>query len=274
MPIKEYKPTSNGRRNMSVTDRSGLSKDRPHKRLVKRVTRTGGRNNQGKTTARYRGGGARKLYRRIDWKRDKDGVPAKVQGIEYDPNRSARLALLAYADGEKRYILCPRGLEVGDTVTSGERVEPRVGNCMPLSSIPLGLQVHNIEMQPGRGGQMVRSAGMAAILSAREGDYAQIILPSGETRRVRAKCRATIGQVGNIDHSLVRVGKAGKTRHKGRKPHVRGTAKNPVDHPMGGGEGRTKGGRHPVSRTGVLAKGGKTRKRHKASDRFIIRRRK
>ncbi len=273
MAIKEYKPTGNARRNMSVVDTSGLSKKRPEKSLVKRITRKGGRNNQGKITARHRGGGARKLLRIIDFKRTKDGVPAKVASIEYDPNRSARIALLAYADGDKRYILCPVGLEVGDTVMSGENAEPKAGNCMRMSEIPLGLQIHNIELTPGRGAQMVRSAGMAATLSARDGNYAQIILPSGETRRVHVTCRATIGQVGNIDHNLVSLGKAGRKRHMGRRPHVRGTAMNPVDHPHGGGEGRTKGGRHPVSRTGVPAKGGKTRNRHKASDKFIIRKR-
>ncbi|MHC4712332.1 MAG: 50S ribosomal protein L2 [Planctomycetota bacterium] len=273
MPIREQKPTTNARRKMTVLDRSGLSKKKPEKSLVKRIARKGGRNNQGKTTARHRGGGARKMYRIIDFKRKKDDVPAKVQAIEYDPNRSVNVALLAYADGEKRYILCPEGLKVGDVVASGEKTEPRVGNCMPLASIPLGLSVHNIELSPGRGGQMVRSAGTAATLAARDGDYAQIILPSGETRRVHVKCRATIGQLGNGDHNLVRLGKAGRKRHMGRRPYVRGTAMNPVDHPMGGGEGRTKGGRHPVSRTGVLAKGGKTRKRGKPSDKFIVRRR-
>ncbi|MCD6404501.1 MAG: 50S ribosomal protein L2 [Planctomycetes bacterium] len=274
MAIKKYKPTTNARRQMSVLDSKDISKKRPEKSLVKRIVRKGGRNNQGRITARHRGGGARKLYRIIDFKRKKDGIPARVAAIEYDPNRSANLALLAYSDGEKRYILCPETLKVGDIVASGEKTEPRPGNCMPLSAIPLGLEIHNIELQPGRGGQMVRSAGMGAVLSARDGDYAQIILPSGETRRVHVRCRATIGRVGNGDHSLVTLGKAGKKRHMGRRPHVRGTAMNPVDHPMGGGEGRTKGGRHPVSPTGVLAKGGKTRKRHKASSKFIIRRRK
>ena len=273
MAIKQYKPTTNARRDMSVLDSSELTKKRPEKRLIKRISRKGGRNNQGKITARHRGGGARKLYRMVDFKRKKDDVPARVAAIEYDPNRSANLALLSYADGEKRYILCPTGLKVGDTVASGQKTEPKVGNCMPLSAIPLGLTIHNVEMNPGRGGQMVRSAGMGATLAARDGDYAQIILPSGETRRIHVRCRATIGQVGNVDHSLVKLGKAGRKRHMGRRPHVRGTAMNPVDHPMGGGEGRTKGGRHPVSATGVLAKGGKTRKRRKTSDKFIIRKR-
>lgn len=258
---------------MSVLDTKGLAKKRPEKSLVKRIARKGGRNNQGKITTRHRGGGARKLYRLVDFKRKKDDIPARVQAIEYDPNRSANIALLAYEDGEKRYILCPAGLKVGDIVASGMRTEPRPGNCMPLANIPLGMSVHNIELQPGRGAQMVRSAGMQATLSAREGDYAHIILPSGETRRVHVRCRATIGQVGNADHSLVRIGKAGKKRHMGRRPHVRGTAMNPVDHPHGGGEGRTKGGRHPVSPTGKPAKGGKTRKRRQATNKFIIRRR-
>ena len=273
MPIKQYKPTGNARRSMSVLSREELAKKRPEKSLTKRISRKGGRNNQGKITAKHRGGGARKIYRVIDFKRTKDDVPAKVAAIEYDPNRSANLALLSYADGEKRYIVCPEGLAEGDTVMSGEKVEPRPGNCMPLSSIPLGLQIHNIELNAGRGGQMVRSAGMAAVLSARDGDYAHIILPSGETRRVHVKCRATIGRVGNFEHNLVSLGKAGRKRHMGRRPHVRGTAMNPVDHPMGGGEGRTKGGRHPVSATGVLAKGGKTRNRRKVSNKFIIRKR-
>jgi large subunit ribosomal protein L2 len=273
MAIKEYKPTGNARRGMSALDKKGLAKKRPEKSLVKRIKKTGGRNNQGKITARHRGGGARRLYRIIDWKRRKDDVAAEVTAIEYDPNRSANIALLVYPDGEKAYILAPDGLDVGMTVTSGEKTEPKVGNCMPLSAMPLGMQIHNIEMQPGRGGQMVRSAGMSATLSARDGDYALIILPSGESRRIHVTCRATIGQVGNGDHSLVKIGKAGRKRHMGRRPHVRGTAMNPVDHPHGGGEGRTKGGRHPVSPTGVLAKGGKTRKRRKPSNKFIVRRR-
>ncbi len=273
MPIKEYKPTNNARRSMSVLDRSGVARKRAEKALTRRISRKGGRNNHGKITTRHRGGGARKIYRLVDFKRNKDDVPARVVSIEYDPNRSANLALLAYADGEKRYILCPQGLVVGATVSSGERTEPKPGNCMPLRSIPLGLPIHNIELQPGRGGQLARSAGNVATLAARDGDYAQIILPSGETRRVHVTCRATIGQVGNFEHNLVSLGKAGRKRHMGRRPHVRGTAMNPVDHPMGGGEGRTKGGRHPVSPTGVLAKGGKTRKRRKSSNTFIIRRR-
>ena len=273
MAIKEYKRTSNGRRNMSVVDNSDLTRKKPEKALLVRLTRNAGRNNEGKITARHRGGGARRLYRLVDFKRSKDGVPAKVVAVEYDPNRSVRLALLSYADGEKRYILAPIDLKVGDNVMSGEKAEPKSGNAMPLSAIPLGLQIHNVELTPGRGGQLVRSAGSAAILAARDGDYAQIVLPSGETRKVHVKCRATIGQLGNPDHNLIRIGKAGKNRHRGWRPYVRGTAMNPVDHPMGGGEGRTKGGRHPVSETGVLSKGGKTRNPRKVSNTFIIRRR-
>jgi len=273
MAIKEYKRTSNGRRNMSVVDNSDLTRKKPEKALLVRLTRNAGRNNEGKITARHRGGGARRLYRLVDFKRSKDGVPAKVVAVEYDPNRSVRLALLSYADGEKRYILAPIDLKVGDNVMSGEKAEPKSGNAMPLSAIPLGLQIHNVELTPGRGGQLVRSAGSAAILAARDGDYAQIVLPSGETRKVHVKCRATIGQLGNPDHNPIRIGKAGKNRHRGWRPYVRGTAMNPVDHPMGGGEGRTKGGRHPVSETGVLSKGGKTRNPRKVSNTFIIRRR-
>jgi len=273
MAIKEYKRTSNGRRNMSVVDNSDLTRKKPEKALLVRLTRNAGRNNEGKITARHRGGGARRLYRLVDFKRSKDGVPAKVVAVEYDPNRSVRLALLSYADGEKRYILAPIDLKVGDNVMSGEKAEPKSGNAMPLSAIPLGLQIHNVELTPGRGGQLVRSAGSAAILAARDGDYAQIVLPSGETRKVHVKCRATIGQLVNPDHNLIRIGKAGKNRHRGWRPYVRGTAMNPVDHPMGGGEGRTKGGRHPVSETGVLSKGGKTRNPRKVSNTFIIRRR-
>jgi large subunit ribosomal protein L2 len=273
MAVKEYKRTSNGRRNMSVIDTRDLSKKEPQKALVTRLRRKGGRNNEGKITARHRGGGARKLYRSVDFARRKDDIPASVEALEYDPNRTVRLLLLSYADGERRYVLAPQGVKVGDVVMSGEKVEPKPGNCMPLSAIPLGLQVHNIELVPGGGGKLVRSAGMAAILSSRDGNYAQIILPSGETRKVHVRCRATIGQLGNIDHNLVRVGKAGKSRHMGWRPYVRGTAMNPIDHPMGGGEGRSKGGRHPVSETGVLSKGGKTRNRRKPSWNFIIRRR-
>jgi large subunit ribosomal protein L2 len=258
---------------MSVVDNSDLTGKKPEKALLQRLTLKGGRNNEGKITARHRGGGARRLYRIVDFKRRKDDIPARVAAIEYDPNRNVRLALLSYADGEKRYILCPIDVKAGDTIMSGEKAEPKSGNCMPLSAIPLGLQIHNVELTPGRGGQMVRSAGGAATLASRDGDYAQVLLPSGETRKVHVKCRATIGQLGNSDYNLIRVGKAGKNRHMGWRPYVRGTAMNPIDHPMGGGEGRTKGGRHPVSETGVLSKGGKTRNPRNVSNRFIIRRR-
>lgn len=273
MTIKQYKPTSAGRRRSSVQDFSDLTKKRPEQGLTVRIVRSGGRNNQGVTTARFRGGGHRRLYRIVDFRRDKDGVAGKVAAIEYDPNRSARIALIHYADGEKRYILAPEGLRIGQKVESGERVEPHTGNCMPLANIPAGLPVHNIEMAPGEGGKLVRSAGRSATLSAKEGNWAHIILPSGEMRRVNIRCRATIGQVGNTEHNRIRVGKAGRTRHKGRRPHNRGSAMNPVDHPMGGGEGRRSGGRDPVSPTGVLAKGGKTRRRRKPTNAHIIRRR-
>ena len=274
MPVVEYKPTTPGRRGMSRVKTSTLAKGPSEKKLLKRLPRKGGRNFSGKITVRHRGGGHRRLYRVIDFKRDKDNIPAKVAAIEYDPNRSCHIALLHYADGEKRYILAPVGLEVGATVMSGEKVEPEVGACMPLRSMPLGMEIHNIELKPGQGSQMVRAAGAAATLSAREGKYAIVILPSGETRRVHVACRATIGRVGNVDHAGVKLGKAGRRRWVGRRPRVRGTAKNPVAHPMGGGEGRRAGGRHPCSPTGVPAKGGRTRKRGKTSNKFIIRGRK
>jgi len=259
---------------MSRVKTPGLAKGPSEKKLLKRLTRTGGRNVHGKITTRHRGGGHRRKYRVIDFRRDKDDVPARVTTIEYDPNRSCHIALLSYADGEKRYILAPVGLKVGATVTSGEKVDPEVGGCMPLKNMPLGMEIHNVELTPGRGGQMVRSAGAAATLSAREGKHAIIILPSGETRKVNVTCRGTIGRVGNVDHAGTRLGKAGRRRWVGRRPRVRGTAKNPVAHPMGGGEGRRAGGRHPCSPTGVPAKGGRTRKPGKASNKFIIRHRK
>lgn len=276
MGLRHYKPTSAGRRGASVSDFAEITdrKKRPEKSLTKRLTRKGGRNNQGKITARHRGGGHRKLYRIIDFKRNKDGVTAKVTHIEYDPNRSARIALLQYEDGEKRYIIAPNGLKAGDVIESGESAEPKVGNCLPLSKIPPGTEIHNIEMQPGRGGQLCRSAGTSAVMNAREKQWAQITLPSGEVRRLPSSCRATVGQIGNTDHSKIVLGKAGRKRWKGRRPHVRGTAMNPVAHPMGGGEGRNSGGRHPCSPTGKLAKGGNTRKRRKPSSKAIIRRRK
>ncbi|MGA1201877.1 MAG: 50S ribosomal protein L2 [Planctomycetota bacterium] len=274
MGIRKYKPVTAGRRDGSVSDFAEITTSKPEKSLCERLPRRGGRNNHGHITARHRGGGHRRLYRRIDFRRNKDGIPARVATIEYDPNRTARIALLHYADGEKRYILAPRGLEVGMTLLSGETAEPKVGNSMELRHIPTGLDVHNIEMVPGQGGKLARSAGMGVQLLAKEGTRAVLALPSGEIRQVHHRCRATIGQVGNEEHSLVKLGKAGRKRWKGRRPHVRGTAKNPVAHPMGGGEGRTAGGRHPCSATGRLAKGGKTRSPHKASNKHIIRRRK
>lgn len=271
--LKYYKPTSPGRRFASVVDFSELTCKEPEKALLEPLPKSGGRNNAGNYTARHRGGGEKRLYRIIDFKRGKDGVPASVASIEYDPNRSARIALLHYKDGEKRYILAPEGLKAGDTVVSGEQAEPKVGNTMPLKNIPLGMQIHNVELKIGRGAQMVRSAGSVATLLAREGGYAHVVLPSGEIRKVHENCRATIGQLGNLDHINVTYGKAGRRRHMGKRPRVRGVAQNPVSHPMGGGEGRAHGGRPPCSRTGVLSKGGKTRDRRAISNRFIIRRR-
>jgi len=268
-----YKPTSPGRRVSSVLDFSHLTKKRPEKTLTVGFRKKGGRNAQGIITARHIGGGAKRLYRKVDFRRDKLEIPAKVAALEYDPNRTANLALLNYADGEKRYILAPVGLKVGDTVVSGERVEPNPGNSMPLECIPLGLMVHAIEMWPGSGARLARSAGAMAQLTAREGDYATLLMPSGEMRRVSVRCRATIGQVGNVDLANVRWGKAGRSRHRGIRPSVRGSAMNPHDHPMGGGEGRRAGGRHPVSPTGKPTKGYKTRKPKNASNKFIIRRR-
>jgi large subunit ribosomal protein L2 len=259
---------------MTSADLSEVTSAEPEKSLLAPMRKTGGRNNYGRTTARFRGGGHKRRYRIVDFRRNKDGVRAKVASIQYDPNRTARIALLEYEDGEKSYILAPEGLKVGATVASGEDVEPAIGNCMPLGRIPLGLFVHNVELQPGKGGQMARSAGNGAQVSAREGRYVHLVMPSGEIRRVLSECRATIGRVGNADHQNVKLGKAGRSRWLGRRPHVRGTAQNPVSHPMGGGEGRRAGGRHPCSPTGVPAKGGKTRKRRKYSDHLIIRKRK
>jgi large subunit ribosomal protein L2 len=276
MGIRTYKPTSAGRRNASVSDFAELTdkNKKPEKSLTEPLQKTGGRNNQGFITARHRGGGHKRKYRIIDWVRnDRDGQTAAVTHIEYDPNRSARIALIRYDDGEKRYILAPEGLSAGMSVATGPDAEPKVGNCIPLAKIPTGLTIHNIEMQPGGGGKLCRSAGVGAILIARDGNWAQITLPSGEVRRIPADCRATVGMVGNPDHMNIRLGKAGRSRWKGRRPHVRGVAMNPVDHPMGGGEGRTSGGRHPCSPTGKLAKGGKTRRRRKPSNKAIIRRR-
>lgn len=276
MAIRQYKPTSAGRRAGSVSDFSECTtpqQNAPEKSLLVPRKKKGGRNNQGIVTSRFRGGGHKQMYRLIDFKRKKDGVSASVKSIEYDPNRSARIALIQYADGEKSYILAPDGLKQGDAVMSGETAEPKPGNCLPLKKVPLGMSVHNVELQPGRGGQVCRSAGASATLSAREADWAQITLPSGEVRRLNAECRATIGAIGNADHMNISLGKAGRKRWKGRKPHNRGTSQNPVSHPMGGGEGRTAGGRHPCGPTGVLSKGGKTRKKRKPSNSAIVRKR-
>ncbi len=274
MAIRTYKPTSPGRRHGSVLDKSRLTKKAPEKSLLEPIKKTGGRGNTGRISSRRRGGGHKRRYRRIDFRRDKFGVPGIVASLEYDPNRSAWIALLHYVDGEKRYILAPEGLEVGTTLLSGPGIEARTGNAAALADIPLGLDVHNVELTPGKGGVIARSAGTAAKLMAREGDYATLVLSSGEQRKIHVKCMATIGRVGNADHRLVKLGKAGRARHLGRRPKVRGTAQNPVAHPMGGGEGRSAGGRHPCSPWGKLSKGGKTRKPRNPSSKFIIRRRK
>jgi len=274
MGLRKLKPVTPGTRTMILPDFAEITKSTPEKSLVRCLIRRGGRNNYGNVTSRFRGSGVKRLYRLIDFKRNKDNVPGVVKAIEYDPNRSSRIALIYYKDGEKSYILAPIGLEVGDTIMSGEKVEPRVGNCMTLENIPVGLMIHNVELKPGRGAQIARSAGMAVQLSAKEGEFAILIFPSGEIHKVCIKCRATIGQVGNIDYQNVVIGKAGRNRYRGWRGHVRGVAQNPVCHPMGGGEGRTGGGRHPCSPTGVLAKGGLTRNPRKPSTRHIIRRRK
>lgn len=275
MPIRRVKPTSNARRGLSYLDTSDLAAKKPERRLVRGMRKSGGRNNLGRMTMRRRGGGHKRRYRAVDFRRsDKDGVPARVAALEYDPNRNARLHLLVYADGDKRYVPAALGVEVGQAVLSGPSAEPKSGNNMELRSIPVGLAVHCVELTPGRGAQMARGAGTMCTLSAKEGDYALLTLPSGEMRRVHVRCRATVGQVGNLDANLVRIGKAGRNRHLGRRPKVRGSAMNPVSHPMGGGEGRRAGGRHPVSPWGQPAKGGKTRQRRKTSGRFIARGRK
>jgi len=275
MPLRFYRPMTAGRRNASVIDfRKELTKGTPEKTLLERLHNSGGRNSNGRITNMCMESSHPKLYRKIDFKRNKDGIPAKVHSIEYDPIRSAFIALLHYKDGEKRYILCPLGLKVGQEVISGDRVEPDVGNCMPLKNMPLSVQIHNIELQPGSGGKMVRAAGGEARLLAREGGKATIVLPSGEMRYVPEDCRATVGQVGNLDHQNVSVGKAGRNRFMfGKRPKGRGSAMNPVDHPMGGGSGRSKG-HIPQSRSGVLSKGGKTRKNKQRTNNQIIRRRK
>jgi large subunit ribosomal protein L2 len=271
MPIRRPKPTSPGRRFSTYPDFAELTRSEPEKSLVEGLHKSGGRNSNGRKTARHRGGGAKRLYRKIDFKRRKDGVPAKVASIEYDPNRSAYIALLHYVDGEKRYILWPNRLRVGATVASGPGAEISVGNALPLRNMPVGTIVHNVELQPGRGGQLARSAGASIQLMAKDGDMATLRLPSGEMRMVRVDCRATVGAIGNADHQNVKVGKAGRKRHMGVRPQTRGTAMNPVDHPHGGGEGSTTAGRHPVTPWGVPTLGYRTRKKNKASDRYIVR---
>jgi large subunit ribosomal protein L2 len=271
MPIRKPKPTSPGLRFVSYPDFSEITKTEPEKSLTEGLKKSGGRNARGRKTARHRGGGAKRLYRRIDFKRRKDGVPARVAAIEYDPNRTAYIALLHYTDGEKRYIIAPNRLQVGMTVMSGEDAPIDVGNCLPLARIPTGTVVHAVELQPGRGAQMGRSAGIGVQLMAKEGGMATLRLPSGEMRMVQDQCRATVGVVGNADHQNVKVGKAGRKRHLGVRPQTRGTAMNPVDHPHGGGEGSTTPGRHPVTPWGVPTLGYRTRKKNKPSDRYIVR---
>ncbi len=270
MPLRSYKPTSPGRRFMTRSTFEEITTDKPHKPLLEPQKRGSGRNNQGRMTVRHRGGGEKQHYRRIDFRRDKWDVPAKLATIEYDPNRSSRIGLLHYADGEKRYILVPHGLKVGDTVVAGSNVEARVGNALPLSGIPLGTQLHNIELIPGKGGQIVRSAGASAQLLAKEGAYAQVRLPSGEVRRVDVRCMATVGQVGNLDHENQSIGKAGRSRHLGRRPEVRGVVMNPREHPHGGGEGKSPTGMPPKTPWGKPAMGHRTR-RNKTSGRLIVR---
>ncbi|MBN2382146.1 50S ribosomal protein L2 [bacterium] len=273
MPVKRFKPTSPGRRFQTVLINTDLSKNRPEKSLTKGIVKSGGRNNAGRVTSRRRGGGHKRLYRFIDFKRDKREIPAKVQTIEYDPNRTARIALLVYQDGEKRYILAPNDLKTGQTIVAGLKVDVKVGNAMPLKNIPEGTQVHNVELKIGKGGQLGRSAGSSIQVMAKEGSYVLLKLPSGEMRKVHNNCFATIGQVGNIDAENISIGKAGRSRWLGRRPKVRGVAMNPIDHPMGGGEGKSSGGRHPCTPWGIPTKGYRTRTR-KSSDKYITKRRK
>ena len=273
MGIKTKKPVTHSQRYMEYADFAEITKTKPEKSLLAPLKKTGGRNAHGHITSWWRGGGHKRRYRVIDFKRNKDGVPAKVAAIEYDPNRTCRIALLHYADGEKRYILAPKDLEVGTTVVSGENVEPRTGNALPLRNVPPGMSIHNIEMTPGGGGKLIRGAGGAATIAAKEGNYALLNLPSGEIRKIHLNCRCSIGQLSNIEHSSITLGKAGRSRWLGRRPHVRGMAMNPVAHPMGGGEGRAGGGRVPTSAWGKPSKGGKTRSRKAVSNKFIIRRR-
>jgi large subunit ribosomal protein L2 len=272
MPIRKYKPTSPGRRFQTVQVFDEITATKPHKPLTEPLHRSGGRNNSGQLTSWWRGGGHKRLYRVIDFKRSKHDIPAKVLTIEYDPNRSARIALVAYADGEKCYILQPVGIKVGDTIIAGDNVDILPGNALPLRNIPLGTMVHNVELRPGKGGQIARSAGSAVQVVAKEGDYVSVKMPSGEVRRIHRQCVATIGQVGNLEYENVSDGKAGRSRWRGKRPHVRGVAMNPVDHPLGGGEGKAAGGRHPVSPWGMPTKGYKTRN-NKSTDRFIVQRR-
>jgi large subunit ribosomal protein L2 len=271
MALKKFKPTSPGRRFMATSAFDDVTKAKPEKSLLEPMGKTGGRNNKGRITSRHQGGGHKRRYRAIDFKRTKDGVPAKVAAIEYDPNRSARIALLHYADGAKSYILAPARLRIGATVESGPRADIRPGNALPLANIPTGTLVHNVELKPGQGGRMARSAGSSVQLVAKDGHHGVLRLPSGELRRVPLACRATVGQVGNTDHANIAGGKAGRTRWLGKRPSVRGSAMNPVDHPHGGGEGKTKGGRHPVTPWGVPTLGKRTRRKHKESDKLIVR---
>lgn len=273
MGIKVYRPTSPGRRGMSVNTRDQVTADEPHRPLVEKIERSTGRNNYGRITSRFRGGGHKKLYRIIDFKRDKFGVPGRISTIEYDPNRTTFIALVSYSDGEKRYILAPEGLKVGDTVISDQGADIKPGNSLPLKNIPVGTIIHNLEIKIGKGGQLVRTAGAGAQLMAREGDWTQVRLPSGEVRRVHVDCRASVGVLSNGDHSRVSLGKAGRSRWLGQRPHNRGVTMNPIDHPMGGGEGRTSGGRHPCSPWGMLSKGYRTR-HNKRTEVYIVTRRK
>lgn len=273
MALKKYKPTSSGRRFFTSSSFEEITAEKPHKPLTEGLRKRAGRNSKGRITTRHRGGGHKRLYRKIDFKRNKDGIAATVATIEYDPNRSARIALLNYKDGEKRYILAPDGVKVGDILESGEKADIKSGNALPISKIPLGSSIHNIELEPDKGGQLARSAGNYAQLMAKEGDFAHIKLPSGEVRKVLQSCRATLGQVSNIEHEIISKGKAGRNRWLGKRPTVRGTVMNPVDHPHGGGEGKTSSGRHPVTPWGKSTLGHRTRKKGKGSDKMIVKRR-
>ncbi len=274
MGIKKYRPVTSALRYKTVLDKAEITTDSPYKPLTKGKTGDSGRGHKGQISVRRRGGGHKRKLRVIDFKRDKFGIPGKIVTVEYDPNRSANIALVNYVDGEKRYIIAPESLKVGDKIESGEKVEIKTGNALPLKNIPLGSNIYNIELHKGKGGQLVRSAGTTAVLAAKEGDYCLVKLPSGEIRKIHKECYSTLGEVGNKDHSNVTIGKAGRSRWMNKRPKVRGVAMNPVDHPLGGGEGKSAGGRHPVSPTGVPSKGYKTRKKHKFSDKYIIKRRK